>query len=243
MKRSLFSVSQSSRCKTNLPLSHADIIIRMKASRKDTRQWYDRLSRWYDLFSSPWEGPWRRAALQTLDLQAGERVLEIGPGTGHGLAALARAAGPSGLVCGIDLSPGMLSVAAKRHRARETPSRVLLCVGDALCLPLPCESFEAVFASFVIELFDPQQVPLLLASLRSVLRPGGRLCAVSISAAGNSLFMRRLYKMAQQRFPKLIDCRPIHLAGSLAAAGFEIRSLTRRSSLDLPVEIVLGVKA
>ena len=211
-------------------------------TRCETRQWYDRLSRWYDWVSSPWEGPFRRAGLRALDLQAGEAALELGAGTGHGLVPLAQAAGPSGLVCGLDISPGMLAVAAERLRRQEVSSKVFLVVGDASCLPFGKETFQAVFASFVIELFDPQEMPLLLAGCRAVLRPGGRLCAVSLSASGRSLFMRQLYRRAQQRWPRLIDCRPIHLAQSLEAAGFAVRSVSRRSSLDLPVEIVVAVK-
>jgi ubiquinone/menaquinone biosynthesis C-methylase UbiE len=213
----------------------------MKAAQSETRQWYDQLSRWYDLFSSPWEAPFRKAGIQTLALQAGEKVLELGPGTGHGLVALARAAVPSGVVCGLDLSPRMLAVSAGRLRAQEISGGALLIEGDALCLPFAPETFDAVFASFVIELFDQAEIPALLAGCRAVLRPGGRLCAVSMSRAGSSLIVRQLYERAQRRFPKLIDCRPIHLAQSLEAAGFMIRSSTRYSSLDLPVEIVLAV--
>ena len=211
-------------------------------TRSETRQWYDRLSRWYDYVSSPWEGPFRRMGLQALDLQEGERVLELGPGTGHGLVTLARAAGSSGLVCGLDLSPGMLSVAGQRLRKQSLSANVSLVVGDAGDLPFPKDSFDALFASFVIELFDAQEMPLLLEGWRVVLRPGGRLCAVSLSASGRSWFMRQLYQKAQRRFPKLIDCRPIQLAQALEAAGFEVRSQTQRASLDLPVEIVVAVK-
>lgn len=215
----------------------------MEASRRKTRQWYDRISRYYDLFSSPWEGPLRNSALQTLELQPGEAVLEIGPGTGHGLVALAQSAGASGLVFGLDLSPRMLTIAHERLHARDISSRVLLLVGDAACLPFRLETFDALFASFVIELFDPQEICLLLEGCRAVLKPGGRLCAISMSGAGRSLFVRQLYERAQRRYPELIDCRPIHLAQSLEAAAFGIRSVSRRSSLDLPVEIVLAVKA
>jgi ubiquinone/menaquinone biosynthesis C-methylase UbiE len=211
-------------------------------TRSETRQWYDRLSRWYDWVSSPWEGPFRRMGLQALDLQEGERVLELGPGTGHGLVTLARAAGSSGLVCGLDLSPGMLSVAGQRLRKQSLSANVSLVVGDAGDLPFPKDSFDALFASFVIELFDAQEIPILLAGCRAVLRPGGRLCAVSLSAGGRSWFMRQLYQQAQGRFPKLIDCQPIQLAQALEAAGFELRSQTMRSSLDLPVEIIVAVK-
>jgi ubiquinone/menaquinone biosynthesis C-methylase UbiE len=211
-------------------------------TRSETRQWYDRLSRWYDWVSSPWEGPFRRMGLQALDLQEGERVLELGPGTGHGLVTLARAAGSSGLVCGLDLSPGMLSVAGQRLRKHSLSADISLVVGDAGDLPFHEGSFDALFASFVLELFEPQELPFLLAGCRAVLRPGGRLCAVSLSAGGRSFFMRRVYQWAQRRWPRLIDCRPIHLAQSLGQAGFALLSRSHRSSLDLPVEIVVAVR-
>ena len=215
----------------------------MKNTRAETRQWYDRISRFYDLFSSAWEGPFRRAGLWMLDLHPGESVLEIGPGTGHGLAYLGKAAGPSGLVCGLDLSPAMLEISARRLRTEEVPTRTLMLVGDALRLPLRRKSFDAIFASFVVELFDPQELPVLLSGFGDVLRPGGRLCAVSMSGAGSSVLIRHLYERAQRRFPKLIDCQPIQLASSLEAAGFKLRSVSRRASLDMPVEVVLALKA
>jgi ubiquinone/menaquinone biosynthesis C-methylase UbiE len=211
-------------------------------TRSETRRWYDRLSRWYDWVSSPWEGPFRRIGLQALELQEGERALELGPGTGHGLVTLARAAGPSGLVCGLDLSAGMLSVARQRLCKHSLSADVSLVVGDAGELPFCKDCFDALFASFVIELFDPQELPLLLAGCRAVLRPGGRLCAVSLSADGRSLFMRQLYQRLQRHWPRLIDCRPIHLAQTLEQAGFVLRSRSQPSSLDLPVEIVVAVR-
>jgi ubiquinone/menaquinone biosynthesis C-methylase UbiE len=215
----------------------------LKTSRQETRLWYDRISRWYDFFSQPWEGPARRAGLQMLAIQPREKVLEIGPGTGHGLVALARAAGLSDRVYGLDLSPKMLGLAQKRLHNQNPSDKVLLLVADATCLPFPGESFDALFASFVIELFEPDEVPLLLKGCREVLRTGGRLCAVSLTKTGDSFIMRGLYEWAQRRFPRLIDCRPIYLSKALESAGFEIQASGRRSSLDLPVEIVLALKA
>jgi ubiquinone/menaquinone biosynthesis C-methylase UbiE len=216
---------------------------KLKTSRQETHLWYDRISRWYDLFSQPWEGPARAVGLQMLAIQPGEKVLEIGPGTGHGLVALARAAGLSGRVYGLDLSPGMLGLAQKRLHNQNPSDNVLLLVADATCLPFPGESFDALFASFVIELFEPDELSFLLKECRQLLQPGGRLCAVSMTRTGPSLLVRRLYEWGQRRFPKLIDCRPIYLSKALESAGFEIQASTRRSSLDLPVEIVLASKA
>jgi demethylmenaquinone methyltransferase/2-methoxy-6-polyprenyl-1,4-benzoquinol methylase len=64
---------------------------------------YDHLSRLYDLFSS---GEWRltEAGLHLVNIQPGEKVLEIGFGTSHEPIQLARAIGKSRYVSGIDLS-------------------------------------------------------------------------------------------------------------------------------------------
>lgn len=214
----------------------------MKPSQQETKAWYDHLSPWYDMLSGPWEKTARQDALRMLAPQQGEILLEIGTGTGHGLAYLAQAVSTSGQVYGLDLSTGMLAKAGDRLRAIKNIS-VSLVAGDAVCLPFRLATFDAIFASFVIELFDEEEIPKLLKSCRETLQPNGRLCAVSLTKSGRSLFLRRLYEWAQCRFPKLIDCRPIFLAHALEDAGFEIQEISHRYPLDLPVEIVLALKS
>src|SRR5215472_3888189 len=81
---------------------------------------YDRLASlivWFEwlLFVPP---ALRRTAANCLDLQPGDRVVELGCGTGRNLPFLREAVGPRGKVYGVDLSAGMLAKAAqlrKRH--------------------------------------------------------------------------------------------------------------------------------
>jgi SAM-dependent methyltransferase len=73
------------------------------------RATYDRIAAVYDLAENPFEYRARNRALRLLAVRPGERVLDIGPGTGHALAALAGGAGPSGQVIGVDLSARMLA--------------------------------------------------------------------------------------------------------------------------------------
>ena len=72
-------------------------IRRVNRTKDEARTSYDRLSRWYDLISGDSEARPRQAGLELLDAHPGENVLDIGPGTGHSLAALAHSVRPASL--------------------------------------------------------------------------------------------------------------------------------------------------
>ena len=217
-------------------------VSRVARSRDQARRSYDRLSRWYDLLSEPSEGPLREAGLRALRVREGEAVLEIGFGTGHGLVALARAVGASGSVHGIDLSPAVLRLARKRVDEAGLTNRVHLQPGDAMDLPYQDGSFDAVFMSFALELFDTPEIPVVLHQCRRVLRTRGRIGVVSMSKMQPTRPVARLYEWAHRRFPGLLDCRPILVRKSLKDAGFRIVKAEDRSTWGLPVEIVVGEK-
>lgn len=79
-------------------------------SREETRVFYNKISKVYDLLADHSEAPVREAGVKKLSPAPGEAILEIGFGTGHTLARLAKAVGVSGKVCGIDLSEKMLKL-------------------------------------------------------------------------------------------------------------------------------------
>ena len=214
---------------------------RVRRSRKAARVNYDRLSGIYDLLTGWSEGPLRRAGLRLLDPTEGERILEIGFGTGASLVELVQATGPAGQVDGVDLSAGMHARALERLGRAGLASRVRLIRGDILDAPLEEAVYDAVFMSFTLELFDIPEIPVVLARCRWALRPGGRICVVSLSRAGGGAAVR-LYEWAHDRFPVLLDCRPIFPALALERGGFKIRGTLHRRLFGLPVEIVLGVK-
>jgi ubiquinone/menaquinone biosynthesis C-methylase UbiE len=175
-----------------------------------------------------------------LGIREGERVLEIGSGTGNSLLPLAQAVGRSGCVFGLDLSPGMLRVARFRlgHPGKTMP--VHLGCGDAVFLPFRDQSCDAIFSSFTLELFDTPEIPQVLAECRRILRPGGRLCMLSLSRSGKTNKMIELYEWSHRRFPAIVDCRPIRLELSLQTSGFLVRDAVRGSLWGLPLEIVLA---
>ena len=110
----------------------------------------------------------RRATLEALALQVGERVVDIGCGPGYLVAEMAAVVGPEGSVLGVDPSPAMLEIAARRGAAT-----VELAEGDALSLPAEDASFDAAVSTQVYE-YVPD-IAAALAEARRVLRPGGRL--------------------------------------------------------------------
>lgn len=198
------------------------------------RATYDRVAAVYDFAENPFERRARRRGLQLLAVRPGELVLEIGPGTGHGLIALARAAGPAGQVIGVDLSARMLARSHRRAARAGYADGIVLIQGDAHQLPLRPGGFDAVFMSFVLELIDTPQIPAVLGECRRVLRPGGRLAVVSLQLTQPPAPMARLYLAARRHLPRLLDCRPIPvpdlLAGCRLAAARHPAAVTVRAA-------------
>jgi demethylmenaquinone methyltransferase/2-methoxy-6-polyprenyl-1,4-benzoquinol methylase len=214
-------------------------ISRVRRPRAEARASYDRLSKIYDLLAGRSEGIHRDVGLRMLDARDGERVLEIGFGTGHGLAILARAVGACGQVCGIDLATGMCRVAQRRLAQAGLSDRVSIACGDAVALPYPAEAFGAILMSFALELFDTPEIPRVLRECRRVLTEDSRICVVALSRVKVNV-ATWLYERTHAAFPAFVDCRPIYLRRTLEDAGFQIAETVQRSMWGLPVEIVLA---
>jgi demethylmenaquinone methyltransferase/2-methoxy-6-polyprenyl-1,4-benzoquinol methylase len=215
-------------------------ISRVQRSKQEAKATYDALSRWYDLLEGWSETKSKNEGLRGLEVGAGERILEVGFGTGHGLVALARQVGEPGKVYGLDLSEGMLRVARQEVAKAGLLDRVDLRIGDAQAMPFGGGAFDALFMSFVLELFDTPQIPVVLQECRRVLRSGGRMAVVALSKEGEDGVMRRLYEWAHQQFPRVLDCRPIYVREALEVAGFQVLKAVERTIWGLPVEIVLA---
>jgi ubiquinone/menaquinone biosynthesis C-methylase UbiE len=216
-------------------------ISRVYRSKEDAKASYDKMSRWYDLFAS-FENAYRNAGLRMLGAKQGERVLEIGFGTGHSIVALAHSVAASGRVYGIDLSEGMRRVAQARTTQAGLADSVHLQCGDARNLPFDNDFFDAIFMSFTLELFDTPEIPIVLRESQRVLRDGGRVGVVSMSWKRQPGLIVRLYVWMHEKFLSYVDCRPILVQDVLQDAGFRIANAIEISMWGLPVEIVLARK-
>ncbi len=178
----------------------------------------------------------------SLDIQPGEQVLEIGYGTGEALVELARSVGSGGWVTGLDLSTGMRSVTASRLRRAGLMSRVDLVRGDAVALPFEDDAFDAVFMSFVLELMPTGDIPVVLRECHRVLRSRGRLGVVALTTEEGRPLMMRLYEWGHRQFPSFLDCRPIPVTEDVKEAHFDVVVREPISIWGIPVAVVLARK-
>ena len=215
-------------------------VARVARSKDEAKSSYNKMSRWYDMMAGSSEKKYRDIGLEKLDAQPGEHILEIGYGTGHCVQALATAVTKTGKVCGIDISEGMNQIAQDRIDKAALSAIVDLQVGDAAALPFPPESFDAVFMSFTLELFDTPEIPHVLAQCHTVLRPGGRIAIVSLIKKPSKAVS--IYEWFHEKMPTAVDCRPIYAQSDLIAAGFTIQDVDSLTMWGLPVEIILAVK-
>lgn len=143
----------------------------MTDSRNDStrlaRATFDRLAAAYDRRWARYIAATTREALDRLALAPGERLLDLGCGTGALLRELAIRGAPDRL-CGVDLSPAMIA-RARSH----LPAAVRLAVADGAALPFPAGSFDVVVSNSSFHFWpQPHRV---LGELERVLAAGGRL--------------------------------------------------------------------
>ncbi|MCY0879911.1 MAG: class I SAM-dependent methyltransferase [Firmicutes bacterium] len=142
---------------------------------------FDHIARGYDawsrLLSADGIQRWHYDALLAMDIRPGDRVLDVGAGTGTNTLAMALKAGPSGAVVGLDPSPAMLSEAARRRlEPGSAPIQWVQGVGEAL--PFPDRHFDVVTAQFSLRNMD-DWVQGLKEMVR-VLKPDGRLVILDV---------------------------------------------------------------
>ncbi len=128
-------------------------------------------------------GDANRWTMSLLDIEPGDRVLDVGCGPGVGVAAAARLAG-DGLVIGVDRSPTMVRQAARRNRAAIRRGRVEIRRADVARLPLPDGHVTKAASLNSLQFWpDPRAG---LRELHRVLVPGGRLAVVVMARSDDA---------------------------------------------------------
>ena len=144
---------------------------------------YARIAKVYDLTFGPTLHPGRLQAIQRMGIKSGERVLEVGVGTGINLSLYPK----NCTVTGIDFSGPMLEIARERAERKEVQNVRLLQM-DAADMKFADNSFDIVYAPYVISVV-PDPVTVAQEMLR-VCRPGGRVIVLNHFLSPNRLLSR-----------------------------------------------------
>jgi phosphatidylethanolamine/phosphatidyl-N-methylethanolamine N-methyltransferase len=186
---------------------------------------YDAYAKIYDrLFGRVFDGP-RKAAVQWLDARPGERILEVGVGTGIALPMY----GPDPFVVGVDFSLGMLREAQACMEVHGVTNACILRM-DAMRMAFPDACFDALMAAYVVTAVpDCRQ---LMAEMVRVCKPGGRIIIVSHLHHRNRLvaFGQRLLSPITQHLGWRTD---LSLEAVLAGTPLQVTRVTTVPPLGL----------
>ena len=144
---------------------------------------FDRIAHSYDMLnhclSLGIDKRWRRAAINSLRPYAPKKMLDVATGTGDFALLAARTLGPESLL-GVDISEGMLEVGRKKILQAGLADVVSFRREDCMALSLPDGEYDALTVAYGIRNF--QDLDRGLSEMYRVLRPGGRLVIIELTA-------------------------------------------------------------
>lgn len=157
--------------------------------RSEVRRMFDRIAPRYDLLnrvlSFGRDTSWRRRALTHLPTGPALRVLDVATGTADVVLLLLGREGVAA-VTGCDTAEHMLALGRAKLARHARADAARLVVGDALQLPFPDGSFDAVTIAFGLR--NVADVDLALRELRRVIVPGGRAIVLEFGMPEPGLF-------------------------------------------------------
>ncbi len=165
---------------------------------------------------------WRRDTMKKMNVQKGQKALDLCCGTADWTIALAEAVGTEGEVKGLDFSKNMLKIGEEKVKSRNL-SQVELIHGNAMELPFEDNSFDYVTIGFGLRnVPDYMQV---LKEMNRVLKPGGM--AVCLETSQPTMFG---YKQLYYAYFRYI----MPLFGRVFAKSYKEYSWLQESARDFP---------
>lgn len=142
---------------------------------------------------------WHKFMMKKAGDISGKRCLDVGTGTGEIAFHVARKAGPEGKVVGVDITPRMLELAARKESQLGLPSKIDWVVGDALALDIPDGSNDLVTSGYMLR--NVTDIQKAVSEMHRVLAPGGKVVVAELSKPDNG-FIRFFYDIYMKRIKK-----------------------------------------
>jgi ubiquinone/menaquinone biosynthesis C-methylase UbiE len=196
---------------------------------------WDRAARVYD-FQLFLERAAIDLALELAAIRPGDRVLDLGTGTGAVLRRLAARADAPREAVGVDRSASMLAA------VRDLPKAWRLVCADATALPFPNESFDVVTAAYLLHLLGPPARRAVIADAARVLSASGRLVTVTVGVPASpalALAFAPLAAIAQRAPGIMAGLRVLDPRGELVEGGFCVRA-ARRTGRGYPSLVIVA---
>ena len=159
-------------------------------------EYYDEMN---EIMSMHMVQGWHRFMMKKAGDISGKRCLDVGTGTGEIAFHVARSAGKDGKVVGIDITPKMLELAARKENELDLPCKINWVVGDALNLPYEDGSFDLVTSGYMLR--NVTDIQKAVSEMHRVLAPGGRVVVAELSKPKNGV-IRFFYNIYMKRIKR-----------------------------------------
>lgn len=176
-------------------------------TREDIINIYRKRAKHYDTIANLWIGAYRKKAVDALNLQRGDTVVEIGCGTGLNFSLLQQAIGPDGKIIGVDLTDAMLAQARKRVEEKGW-ANVELVLNDAASYKFP-EGIDGVISTFALTLVA--EYDKVIQNGCRALKPGKRWVVLDLKmSSGRGSWLAPLLVFLTRPFGVTIELAERH---------------------------------
>ncbi len=195
---------------------------------------YDPLLKW-----GMCEETFKNRLIERAEIRDGERVLDLGCGTGT-LAVMLKEASPRAHVTGLDGDPEVLAIA--KAKAAQANLDIVWEKGYAYKLPYPDNSFDVVVSSLVIHHLTAADKVRAFREVLRILRPGGRFHIVDFGRPFSLL--TRLQAALMKNLEEAADNFSGRIAPMLQETGFEsVNEAERFNTIFGPVWFYWSIKS
>jgi ubiquinone/menaquinone biosynthesis C-methylase UbiE len=189
---------------------------------------FDDVQKWIDRFDDPKRNEWQKpdTVLAVITVESGDRIADIGAGTGYFTIPLARAVGAEGMVYGVDIESSMVKYLGERAK-KEGLAQIKAVLTRPDAPGIDSSSVDLVFICDTWHHIDDRLV--YLEKLKQALRPGGRVAIVDFKEGDLPVGPPAGHKLTDQ-----------DVIAEFAAVGMKL--LTHSDDLPYQYILIFGVE-